>query len=77
LGIWYGIGYCPVTDWQWQIKNKLGEQDLPSSFIKYYADKISGKKISASLIDTVTATCFGIAALISVYLNFIRKKQFK
>ena len=17
LGIWYGIGYCPVTDWQW------------------------------------------------------------
>ena len=24
-GIWYGFGYCPCTDWHWQVKKKLGE----------------------------------------------------
>jgi len=74
LGIWYGVGYCPVTDWQWRVKTQLGEHNLPDSFIKYYADKISGRDISSSLIDKVTAICFALA-LLSVYYNFfIRKK---
>jgi len=75
LGIWFGMGYCPITDWQWQIKEKLGEHNLPNSFIKYYADKISGVSISASLIDTMTAVCFFLAALLSVYVNFLRKTR--
>ena len=75
LGIWFGWGYCPVTDWEWQIKEKLGEQDLPNSFIKYYADKISGQSINSALIDTLTAVCFFTAALISVYINFFRRKK--
>jgi len=74
LGIWYGIGYCPITDWDWQIKEKLGEHNLPDSFIKYYADRISGESVNASLIDTVTTVCFFLAASISVYVNFIRKR---
>jgi hypothetical protein len=75
LGIWFGIGYCPITDWQWQIKEKLGEYQLPGSFIKYYVDKISGKSASASLIDILTAICFSFAALLSVYVNFIKKRK--
>jgi hypothetical protein len=74
LGIWFGIGYCPITDWQWQVKEKLGEANLPASFIKYYADKISGQSISAGLIDFLTAFVFGAAALLSLYLNFFRRK---
>jgi hypothetical protein len=74
LGIWFGIGYCPITDWDWQIKTKLGELNLPNSFIKYYADKISGSDINSGLIDTLTAAGFFIAALLSVYLNFVQKK---
>jgi len=75
LGIWFGIGYCPITDWDWQIKTKLGEQNLPDSFIKYYADKVMGRPVDANLIDTLTAAGFFIAASLSVYLNFIRKKS--
>ena len=75
LGIWYGIGYCPVTDWEWHVKEKLGEHNLPDSFIKYYADKLSGRSISTSLIDTVTAVCFFLAAVLSVYVNFFIKKR--
>jgi hypothetical protein len=77
LGIWYGIGYCPITDWDWNIKEKLGETDLPGSFIKYYADKISGRSINDSFIDAMTAVCFFIAAVLSVYVNFLKGKVFK
>jgi hypothetical protein len=75
LGIWYGIGYCPVTDWQWQVKAQLGEQNLPNSFVKYYADKISGQSVDANLIDIVTVGSFLLSIIISVYLNFFSKKS--
>ena len=75
LGMWFGMGYCPVTDWQWRVKEQLGEHNLPASFIKYYADKISGRDISSSLIDGVTGISFLVAALLSVYLNFIKKRR--
>lgn len=75
LGIWFGIGYCPVTDWQWRVKDQLGEHNLPASFIKYYADKICCKNISSSFIDAVTVICFAVAALLSVYVNFIKKNR--
>ena len=75
LGIWFGPGYCPVTDWQWRIKEQLGEHNLPNSFIKYYADKISGQNFPSSLIDSLTLTCFLLALLTSVYVNFLRPKK--
>lgn len=75
LGIWFGTGYCPITDWEWHIKEKLGEHQLPNSFIKYYADKISGKLVSASFIDILTTICFSFAALLSVYVNFLKKPK--
>jgi len=75
LGIWYGLGYCPVTDWQWQIKEKLGEHNLPNSFIKYYADKISGRDIPSLSIDILTGISFGLAVIITVYVNFFGRKR--
>lgn len=75
LGIWYGIGYCPVTDWQWQVKEQLGEQNLPNSFVKYYADKLTGTSVSSTLIDGITAGSFLLSILISVYLNFFRRSS--
>jgi hypothetical protein len=41
LGIFYGWGYCPSTDWHWEVKRRLGETDLPNSYIKYYLDKLT------------------------------------
>ena len=73
LGIWYGWGYCPVTDWQWDVKHRLGETGLPSSFIKYYADKLSGRFVDATVVDALTGILFGVAALLSVYVNFLKK----
>ncbi len=75
LGIWYGLGYCPLTDWHWDVKEKLGETNLPNSFVKYYADKISGNDISVSLIDNVTLGCLIFAVVAAIYVNFIRKNK--
>src|SRR6185295_2709934 len=74
LGIWFGMGYCPVTDWQWSVKEKLGERNLPSNFIEYFAEKISGRDFSPQLVDTAIAVCFGLAVLLSLYVNFVRRK---
>jgi hypothetical protein len=71
LGIWFGIGYCPITDWQWQVKEKLGERHLPNSFIEYYAEKLSGRNFDPLFFDIVTAIAFAFAALFSIYVNFI------
>lgn len=75
LGIWYGWGYCPLTDWHWDVKEKLGEKNLPNSFIKYFADKITGRDIDPSLVDTVTLCCLVFAVVASVYTNFFMKKR--
>ena len=75
LGMWFGIGYCPITDWQWQIKEKLGETNLPNSFIKYFADKATGKDMNTDLIDTITAAGFGFSVAMALYFR-IRKNRF-
>jgi Protein of Unknown function (DUF2784) len=75
LGIWFGWGYCPITDWQWKVKEKLGETKLPNSFIKYYADKISGGNIDPSVVNDATLTIFLIIIVITVYLNFFKGKK--
>jgi hypothetical protein len=75
LGIWFGMGYCPITDWQWQIKEEMGERNLPGSFITYFANKITGRSFSDAFINQVTLICFIVAALLSVYVNFLRRKR--
>ncbi len=75
LGIWFGIGYCPFTDWQWQVKEKLGEINLPSNFIEYFVEKITGKDFDAQLVNNLITVCFSLVALISIYLNFFARKK--
>ena len=74
LGIWFGIGYCPFTDWQWRVKEKLGETNLPSNFVEYFAEKITGTNFDASFVNNVVVVSFALVALVSVYLNFFHKK---
>ncbi len=73
LGIWYGIGYCPITEWQWQIKNELGETNLPNSFVKYYLDQLTGQNIPDTTVDIITLVSFLIAIICSIRINFFRK----
>ena len=74
LGIWFGLGYCPITDWQWHIKTQLGEQNLPDSFVKYFADQLMGTSINSDLVDALTLSLFLVAIVYSIKLNFFNKE---
>ena len=61
FGFVYGFGYCFLTDWHWQIKEKLGEKNLPLSYIKYVLDHVTGSNWNADLVDKVTLACLFVA----------------
>jgi len=72
LGIWFGWGYCPLTDWQCDIKEQLGESNLPASFITWFANKITGIRFSDTFINTSTLILF-IAQLCFLFILISQK----
>jgi hypothetical protein len=78
LGLIVGtLGYCPLTDWHFSVLEKLGKTDLPYSYVKYLADRLTGLDINATLVDKVTLYSFLAALIISSFLNirdYTRKK---
>lgn len=71
LGLIVGTpGYCPLTDWHFSVLNKLGVTDLPSSYVKYLVDRLTGLDFNPSLIDNFTLYSFLVALGLSIFLNF-------
>jgi|SRR3989304_1915223 len=75
LGIFYGIGYCPLTDWHFDVLRNLGVENLPVSYIKYLIDRILNVNINANYVEVGTGVGFFVALIISVNVNF--NKMFK
>ena len=69
LGLFYGIGYCPLTDWHWQVLRKMGETRLPASYVQYILERITGISVSARTADVATVAGWMVALLIAVYLQ--------
>src|SRR5262249_21584689 len=70
LGVFYGIGYCPSTDWHWRVKTARGEIGLPNSYVKYYLDHLTGLSWDPRLVDSAVLI-IGLAALgLSIVLNW-------
>jgi hypothetical protein len=71
LGIFYGIGYCPLTDWHFRVLEKLGETNLPGSYITYLLARYTGHHFNEAWIDRITLICYIAALVISITLNII------
>ncbi len=69
LGVVYGWGYCPLTDWHWQVKRALGETGLPASCVEYYLDRLTGFDWSPATVDAVVVGSALAALLLSMALN--------
>jgi len=70
LGMIVGtMGYCPLTDWHFKVLEKLGNTDLPLSYIKYLAGRLTGFDINPVLVDKATLWVFVVALVISLYFN--------
>lgn len=74
LGIWYGLGYCPLTDWHWNIKRQLGEQNLTGSCIKYYADALFRTSFDRVLVDQLTGAVMLFIVVATLVVN-LRKRN--
>lgn len=69
LGFKFGLGYCFLTDWHWQIKYKAGYTDLPNSFITYILNYQLGLSISPALIDICVGATFLFVVMVTFYVN--------
>ncbi len=76
LGLFYGIGYCVLTDWHWQVLNRLGETGLPASYVQYILNRITGISVTAGTADAMTLAGWLLALVIAIYLK-VRKYRWK
>ena len=77
LGLFYGLGYCPLTDWHFRILEKMGTSNLPNSYIKYLADRITGMSFNQDIVDSMTLYLYLAALVISLVINYIGRKNRK
>lgn len=75
LGIWYGFGYCFITDWQWEVKKHLGQRGLPASFVEHFLNDVLGFSFSTAVVDGLTGGLFALVALLSVILYIKDRKK--
>lgn len=67
LGFWHGLGYCFLTDIHWRVKRARGVTHLPSSFIKYAGDFVTGTDLPRHTVDGVAALVFVLGVAAAVY----------
>ena len=69
LAPWYGLGYCPCTDWHWQVKRALGQTGLPNNYMTYLCDTWTGIAITDDFAERLAWTTLAPALVISLVLN--------
>lgn len=77
LGFWKGWGYCFLTDWHYQVLRALGEKGMPSSYIAFLIEKITGLSLDPELVNTGTVSLALLALVFSVWVNFRKKRREK
>ncbi len=78
LGLFYGIGYCPLTDWHWQVLRQLGETGLPPAYVQYILQRLLGVQITPAFSDIITLLGWAGALIIALFLqykNLQKRKQ--
>lgn len=73
LGLFYGMGYCPLTDWHFDVIYELGRSPGTNSYVHYLLQRLMGINISAGAADTLTVIFFFAALLASLFMNFLKK----
>jgi len=70
LGFFYGFGYCFLTDWHWDIREKLGYTTESDSYIHFLVTSLTALPVEAPMVDRLTAIFFFMALAASVFVNF-------
>ena len=70
LGIWYGFGYCPCTDWHWQVRMSLGYYDMPSSYLTFLIQSFFGWEVDKTLVDVFAVVFLFLSLFASMIMNY-------
>ncbi len=65
LGPWYGWGYCPSTDWHWQVRARLGFVD-PPSYLQLLIREFTGVMPDAAAANALAIVTLTLAAILGV-----------
>lgn len=73
------LGYCPLTDWHFRVLERLGERNLPDSYVMYLIKRTTRIETDSILVDKLTLYFFLAALFVSVILNLAdyRKRKKK
>lgn len=77
LGLWKGIGYCPLTEWHFNVLEKAGAENLPDSYIKYLIHRITGWNVTENTANTLTVTLYFLALVCSFIVNIRSRIKIK
>ncbi|MBN3035893.1 MAG: DUF2784 family protein [Bacteroidales bacterium] len=72
LGLFYGFGYCPLTEWHFDILGKMGYHDLPMSYTAYLLERLTGRLLSSFHADMLTTGSYLAALACSITVNIRR-----
>lgn len=74
LGLWFGWGYCPCTDWHWQVRERLGFSD-PPSYIQLLVHEITGVELSTDLANALAVITLVVTAFLGVTLTIRDRRR--
>ena len=73
LGLFYGIGYCPLTDWHFDVLQRLGARDLPRSYITYLIGRTTGLAPEPDIVALATTVGFFAAIAAALVVSSVAK----
>jgi hypothetical protein len=68
FGFWYGWGYCPFTDWHWQVRERLGYRD-PPSYIQLLVRELAGIDLQPAVADALAVGTLIAVGALTAFLN--------
>ncbi len=74
LGLIYGWGYCPCTDWHWQVRARLGYVD-PPSYVQVLVRTATGLDPGAALADAIAVIALVAAGGLGLALHLRDRRR--
>lgn len=69
MGLWFGTGYCVLTDLHWRVRTAMGIHETTGSYLALLVRTLTGWEPPAVLVNPVAAAVFLFSLMMSVMLN--------
>ncbi|HOP05505.1 MAG TPA: DUF2784 domain-containing protein [Tenuifilaceae bacterium] len=75
LGIFFGLGYCPLTDWHWNVLEILGKEPNTSSYVAYLLQRVLSITLSDNSANAITTITYITALATSIIFNLKKYRR--